>query len=305
MTSITTKHHINSSNDKLDLYQTITDKIIAAIEAGVQRDGKPLWGGAGSSGMPYNQTSGKTYSGVNVLILWLAAMDNGFSSSAWLTYKQATALGGNIKKGSKGQQVVYYSTMERVSTDHATGEINPTKVGFLKSYTVFNLEQCEGIEAAIVTRTFLGNAAAEALLQASGAVILEQGGKAYYRPSTDEIYMPERSRFITDEAFYAVALHELTHWTGHQSRLARDFSGRFGTEAYAFEELVAELGAAFSCADLGLIPATLDNHAGYIDSWLKVLKNDKKAIFTAASQASKAHGWLMTAAVNASLRDAA
>jgi antirestriction protein ArdC len=305
MTSITTNHHNNSSNDKFDLYQTITDKIIAAIEAGVQRDGKPLWSGAGSSGMPYNRTSGKTYSGVNVLILWLAAMDNGFSSSAWLTYKQATALGGNIKKGSKGQQVVYFSTMDRESTDHATSEINPRKVGFLKSYTVFNLEQCECIDADIVIRTFLGNEAAEALLDASGAVILEQGGKAFYRPSTDEIYLPERSRFVTDEAFYSVALHELTHWTGHPSRLARDFSGRFGTEAYAFEELVAELGAAFSCVDLGLIPATLDNHASYIDSWLKVLKNDRKAIFTAASQASKAHGWLMAAAANASIRDAA
>jgi antirestriction protein ArdC len=305
MTSITTKHSTNSSNDKFDLYQTITDQIIGAIEAGVKRDGKPLWSGAGSSGMPYNQTSGKTYSGVNVLILWLAAMDNGFASSAWLTYKQATALGGNIKKGSKGQQVVYYSTMERESTDHATGEINPRKVGFLKSYTVFNLGQCEGIEANIVTRAFHGNEAAEALLHASGAVILEQGGKAYCRPSTDEIYMPERSRFITDEAFYAVALHELTHWTGHPSRLDRDFSGRFGTEAYAFEELVAELGAAFSCADLGLIPATLDNHASYIDSWLKVLKSDKRAIFTAASQASKAHGWLMMAATAGAILEAA
>jgi antirestriction protein ArdC len=305
MTSITTKHNINSGNDKYDIYQTITDKIIAAIEAGVQRDGKPLWSGAGSSGMPYNQTSGKTYSGVNVLILWLAAMERGFASSAWLTYKQATALGGNIKKGSKGQQVVYFSTMERESTDHATGEINPRKVGFLKSYTVFNLEQCEGIEANIVTRTFLGNEAAEALLQASGAVILELGGKAIYRPSTDEIYLPERSRFVTDEAFYSVALHELTHWTGHPSRLDRDFSGRFGTEAYAFEELVAELGAAFACADLGLIPATMDNHASYIDSWLKVLKNDKKAIFTAASQASEAHGWLMAAATAGAILEAA
>jgi antirestriction protein ArdC len=305
MTSITTKHSTNSSNDKFDLYQTITDKIISAIEAGVQRDGKPLWRGAGATGMPYNQTSGNTYSGVNVLILWLAAMESGFVSSAWLTYKQATALGGNIKKGSKGQQVVYFSTMERESTDLGSGEIETRKVGFLKSYTVFNLEQCEGIEANIVTRTFLGNEAAEALLHASGAVIFEQGGKAYYRPSTDEIYMPERCRFIKDEAFYAVVLHELTHWTGHPSRLDRDFSGRFGTEAYAFEELVAELGAAFSCADLGLIPVTMDNHASYIDSWLKVLKNDKKAIFTAASQASKSHSWLMAAVNAASMRKAA
>lgn len=278
---------------KFDLYQTVTDKIITAIEQGVKRDGKPLWSGAGATGMPYNRKSGKAYSGVNVLMLWCAAMEAGFSSSAWLTYKQAGELGGHIKKGSKGVQVVYFSTIEREYSDSETGETEARQVGFLKSYTVFNLEQCEGIEIGIERRTFHGNEAAEAVMLASGATIIEQGGKAFFRPSTDEIYLPERSRFVSDEAFYSVAMHELTHWTGHKLRLARGFSGRFGTEAYAFEELIAELGAAFCCADLGLIPATMDDHASYIDFWLKVLKHDKKAIFTAASQASKAHAFLM------------
>lgn len=279
--------------EKFDLYQTVTDRIITAIEQGVKRDGKPLWSRAGATGMPYNRKSGKTYSGVNVLILWLAAQDAGFASSAWLTYQQAKELGGTVKKGSKGQQVVYFTTVDRDRIDTETGEIESWKVGFLKSYTVFNIDQCEGIADGIVRRKFQGDAAADTIMQASGATIIEQGGKAFFRPSTDEIYLPERNRFVSDEAFYAVAMHELTHWTGHKSRLARDFSGRFGTEAYAFEELIAELGAAFFCSDLGLIPTTIDDHASYIDSWLKVLKNDKKATFTAASQASKAHAFLV------------
>ncbi len=279
--------------EKFDLYQTITDKIIAAIEAGVQRNGKPLWSGAGSTAMPFNRKTGSTYSGVNVLILWLAAIEAGFNSAAWLTFKQAKELGGTVKKGSKGVQVVYFSTMKRESIDKSTGEIQTRQIGFLKSYTVFNLEQCEGIEDGIVRRTFQGNDAAELVMQRSGAMIIEQGGKAFFRSTTDEIYLPQRSRFVSDEAFYSVAMHELTHWTGGKSRLARDFSGRFGDESYAFEELIAELGAAFVCADLGLVQSTLEDHAGYIASWLKVLKNDKRAIFTAASQASKAHAFLM------------
>lgn len=288
-----------------DLYQATTNKIIEAIEQGVNRDGKPLWSGAGATGMPYNRKSGKAYSGVNVLVLWFAAMEAGFNSAAWLTYKQAGELGGHIKKGSKGVQVVYFSTIEREHRDPSTGEIDSREIGFLKSYTVFNLEQCDGIETGIERRTFHGNEAAEAVMQASGAAIIEQGGKAFFRPGTDEIYLPERSRFVSDQAFYSVAMHELTHWTGHKSRLARDFSGRFGTEAYAFEELIAELGAAFCCADLGLIPATMDDHASYIDSWLKVLKGDKKAIFTAASRASKAHAFLMEKATAEPMKAAA
>jgi antirestriction protein ArdC len=282
---------------KFDLYQLVTDKIIAAIELGVKRDGKPLWSGATASGMPYNRKSGKTYSGVNVLVLWLAALEAGFNSPVWLTFRQVGEMGGSVKNGSKGVPVVYFSTMDREQIDAETGEISSRGVGFLKSYTVFNVEQCEGIADGIVRRTFQGNDAAEAVLHASGATIIEQSGKAFYRPSTDEVYLPERSRFVSDEAFYAVALHELTHWTGGKTRLARDFAERFGSEAYAFEELIAELGAAFCCADLGLIPATMDDHARYIDSWLRVLKSDRKAIFTAASQASKAHAFLMTHAL--------
>lgn len=278
---------------KFDLYQTVTDKIIEAIEAGIQRNGKPLWSGAGATGMPYNRKSGKTYSGVNVLMLWMAAQEAGYSTAAWLTFKQARELGGSIKKGSTGVQVVYFSTVEHETTNRDTGEIDSKQFGFLKNYTVFNLEQCEGIEDGIQRRTFTGNEAAELVMQRSGATIIEQGGKAFFRPSTDEVYLPERTRFTADEGFYSVAMHELTHWTGGKARLAREFSGRFGSEAYAFEELIAELGAAFVCADLGIIPVTMADHASYIDSWLRVLKSDKKAIFTAASQASKAHGFLM------------
>jgi len=167
----------------------------------------------------------------------------------------------------------------------------------LRTYWLFNLEQIDGIAATgAKTKKFQGIDAADQVLASCGADIIEQGSKAFYRPSTDEIHLPTRDRFDRPESFYAVALHEATHSTGHLSRLARNFDGRFGDESYAFEELIAELGASFLCADLGLAPVTLDDHARYIDSWLSVLKRDKKAIFTAASHAAKAHDYLMAMA---------
>jgi antirestriction protein ArdC len=166
----------------------------------------------------------------------------------------------------------------------------------MSPFWLFNLDQIDGIgkpQPAAQLDKFQQIEAAEKVLTRSGAVIREEGERALYRPSTDEIHMPERGRFSSEIEFYSVALHELTHWTGAGHRLARDFSGRFGTQAYAFEELVAELGSAFLNADLGFSAATIPNHAGYIEAWLKVLKNDKRAIFTAASQASKAHRYIM------------
>ncbi len=159
---------------------------------------------------------------------------------------------------------------------------------------MFNLDQIEGILRPDAPRGgFAPIRAAEDILVASGATIVEGGTRAYYQPERDEIHLPDRGRFTKPENFYAVALHELTHWTGHPDRLARDFTGRFGTEAYAFEELIAELGSAFLNAEIGLIDTTLENHASYIDSWLLVLKRDKKAIFTAGSQAEKARKLLI------------
>ncbi len=278
-----------------DLYQIVTDQIIGAIEQGIKRDGKPQWRGqGGAAGMPYNHKTCKQYSGVNVLMLWISANTQSFGSSAWLTYKQASELDGNVRKGEKGTRIVYFEPLKREAIDRATGEKSEKTIPMLRQYVVFNLDQIEGITpAAAQAGGFHGIEAAEAVLVRSGAAIIEGGAKAFYSPNHDEIHLPDRVRFEAAERFYSVALHELTHWTGHQSRLARDFSGRFGDEAYAFEELIAELGAAFACADLDLIPATMDDHANYIEGWLRVLKKDKRAIFTAASQASKAHDYIV------------
>lgn len=278
-----------------DIYQNVTDRIIALIEQGIERDGKPQWlGQGGAAGMPYNQKTGKQYSGVNVLMLWIEADACRFGSSAWLTYKQARELGGNVRKDEKGAHIVYFEPLKREEINRTTGEKSEKIIRMLRQYVVFNLDQVEGIiPAAAQAGGFHGIEAAETLLYRSGAAIIEDGANSYYSPSHDEIHLPDRVRFEVAENFYSVALHELTHWTGHPSRLARDFSGRFGDEAYAFEELIAELGAAFACADLGLIPATMDGHAGYIENWLRVLRKDKRAIFTAASQASKAHDYIV------------
>ena len=278
-----------------DLYQIVTDKIIALIEQGIARDGKPQWlGQGGAAGMPYNYSTGKQYSGVNVLMLWIEADTCRLGSSAWLTFKQARVLGGNVRKGEKGAHIVYFEPLKREEINRTTGEKSEKIIPMLRQYVVFNMDQIEGITpVAAQAGGFVGIEAAEAVLTHSAAPIIEGGTKAYYSPNHDEIHLPDRVRFDRSETFYAIALHELTHSTGHKSRLARDFSKRFGDEAYAFEELVAELGAAFACADLGLIPTTMDDHASYIEHWLRVLKQDKRAIFTAASQASKAHDYIV------------
>ena len=278
-----------------DIYQIITDKIISAIETAQTRNEKQ-WLGQGTPRMPANFQTRRAYSGINALVLLVTAQSSGYTSPLWMTFKQATAGGGTIKKGEHGTQIVFFDIKEREETDKETGEIGIKKSALLKSYVVFNLDQTEGITAPEVLSDFQGIEAADVVLTRSGASITEAGTRAFYSPSHDLITLPARARFVSSEAFYAVALHELTHWTGHKARLARDFSGRFGTESYAMEELVAELGAAFLCADIGLIPATLEDHAGYIENWLKVLKSDKKAIFSAAAAAAKAHSFVMALA---------
>lgn len=278
-----------------DIYQIVTDKIIALIEQGTERDGKPQWlGQGGAAGMPYNHKTGKQYSGVNVLMLWIEADTCRFGSSAWLTFKQARELGGNVRKGEKGAHIVYFEPLKREEVNRTTGEKSEKTIPMLRQYVVFNMDQIEGITpVAAQAGGFHGIEAAETVLNKSIATIIEGGAKAFYSPKDDEIHLPDRVRFEKAETFYAVALHEMTHATGHKPRLARDFSGRFGDEAYAFEELIAELGSAFACADLGLTPATMDDHADYIENWLRVLRKDKRAIFTAASQASKAHDYIV------------
>ena len=281
----------NPQGGKMDIHQQVTDQILAAMES-ARTSGRRLWDSQPS--LPLNLTTGKPYSGVNIIILWGAALSRGYTSPYWLTYKQSADKGGQVRKGEHGTHCVFYKPWESQETNHETGEVETKTGAVLKSFTVFNLDQVDGIEAPAREErpAFQAIEDAERLLRASPARIIEGGTQAFYRPATDTIHLPAREAFISPEAFYSVALHEATHSTGHASRLARDFSGRFGTEAYAFEELIAEMGSAFLNADLGIIGSTLQDHADYLAHWTKILREDKKAILTAAAQASKAHAFI-------------
>jgi antirestriction protein ArdC len=281
---------------KKDMYAQVTDEIIVLLESGTTSTTSQItWAKTGNS-LPCNHKTGMPYQGVNVLLLWAAAMKNGYSTDRWLTYKQAADMGGQVRKGEKSVACVFFKAIEREAKNAKTDETETETVRIISLFWLFNLDQIDGIDkpqTAAQLSEFQQIEAAEDVLKRSGAIIREEGDKAFYRPSTDEIYMPERTRFASEMEFYSVALHELTHWTGAKHRLARDFVFRFGTDAYAFEELIAELGSAFLNADLGFSASMIPNHAGYIQSWLKVLKNDRRAIFTAAAQASKAHRYIM------------
>ena len=276
------------SKAKRDVYQEVTDRIITELEAGTVPWVKP-WATAGSH-MPHNANTGRQYNGVNVLLLWMAAASKGYSSQSWVTFKQAKELGGHVRKGEHGERVVFWRFLDKIKKDAATGEEHNERIPLLRAYTVFNVEQCEGLtlpaREVVELTEHERHAAAEALIACSGARIVYGGGRACYIPSQDTIHMPELGTFNEAAGYYATHLHELTHWTGHKARCDRDLSGRFGDESYAAEELIAEMGAAFLCAELG-IKGEL-RHASYLESWLRVLKGDKRAIFTAASMATKA-----------------
>jgi antirestriction protein ArdC len=275
-------------NETIDMKREVTDRIVQAIEDGRMSPAN-LWARKPNGGMPINYATRNAYSGANILLLWLEGADRGFTRNEWLTYKQAQDIGAQVRKGAKGCRLIRFNQVERV--DHETGEVEffpaPT------SFSVFNVEEIDGVAPAQRYDEFEPVAAAEQILKRSGAKIIETGDRAFYRMSTDECFLPERTRFENAPNFYHVAVHELTHWTAHPARLARDMSGRFGDEAYAFEELVAEFGAAFCLARIGMDAGQLQFHASYLDSWLRVLTKDKNALFTAASRASDAYAYLM------------
>ncbi|WP_449404788.1 ArdC family protein [Klebsiella grimontii] len=278
------------STTRTDIYQTVTDSIIAALETGVKPWVCPWQRIPGMSGVPSNYATGTAYSGMNIMLLWCSASKQGFCDSRWMTYKQAKAVGGQVRKGEHGTTAIFYTTLEKENDNGETDYIP-----MLKTFTVFNVEQIDGLplndEAIFPAETFEPLPRAEALLHSSGATIIEKGQNAFFTPLTDEIRLPERYLFIDAANFYATGLHELVHWSGAKSRLNREIKGKFGSEGYAFEELVAELGSAFLMADLGIVGEV--QHESYIASWLKALRNDKRYIFKAASAASKAHRYLM------------
>jgi antirestriction protein ArdC len=284
--------------EKLDLYTRITNRIVAELEKGCRPWLKP-WNAEHAAGRitrPLRHT-GAPYRGINILNLWMAATASGYACPIWLTYKQAQELGAQVRKGEKGELVVFASKFSRTEATEAGEEI-ARDISFLKGYTVFNAEQIDGLPshftapAAPTLNPVQRIERAEAFFKATGAVINHGGNCAFYAPGPDRIQMPPFEAFRDAESYYATLGHECCHWTGAKSRLDRDLSGRFGSHAYATDELVSEICSAFLCADLGLTAEPREDHASYIETWLRVLKNDKRAIFTAAGHAERAAAFL-------------
>lgn len=291
----------------MDIYEQVTAKIVEAIEAGVDRWKMP-WHVRAEDGdaIPFNVASHKFYRGVNVLALWAAAQAHGYPSHAWATYRQWAEKGAQVRKGEKSTSIVFWKISD-ASADSESDEDEGRTRAFARGYSVFNVAQVDGyMQPTVESRPEPDRIAeAEAFFGALGIEIQNGGSRACYLPLHDRIQMPEFSAFAVREMYYSVLAHEATHATGHKSRLDRDLLGRFGKEAHAAEELVAELGAAFTCATLGLLTETRADHASYIAHWLKVLKSDKRAIFTAASKAQAAVDWMLARQQPAELAKAA
>lgn len=291
-----------------DIYTRITNQIIAALEKGVKPWTLP-WNATHAAGLITRplRHNGEPYAGINVLSLWASATEHGYNTPIWMTYKQAKQLGGQVRKSEKGAPVVYANTIIRAESDNIgesipepdTDDENIRIIPFLKSYTVFNVDQIENLPDKYYTMVTnhpnpdqrIQNA--ETYCKALGAVIQYTGLRACYIPSTDEIHIPPFEIFNDAESYYATLFHECVHWTSHESRLNRDFGlKKFGDAGYAREELVAEIGAALLCADLGITCEDREDHAAYIQSWLQVLRNDKRAVFSAAAYAQRAVTYL-------------
>jgi antirestriction protein ArdC len=284
--------------DRASLYQEITDKIIAELEQGRVPWVQP-WGNVGAPlGLPRNAATGRAYSGINILILWTAVAERGFSTQNWLTFRQALKIGAHVKKGEKGTTVVYADRFipYRERTRAAESGDEPEPIPFLKRFVVFNADQCEDLppDLAPPAKPPAENLIlpqAEALIRATQADIRIGGNRAFYVPSADYIQVPPPSSFFAPINFHRTVFHELGHWAGAGHRLHRDLSGSFGSASYAREELCAEMTGAFVCAALSIVPTV--RHADYLASWLEVLREDNRAIIRAASAASKAADYLL------------
>jgi antirestriction protein ArdC len=288
------------SENRQDVYARVTNKIIADLERGIRTWMKP-WNAEHAAGRITRplRHNGQPYNGINILMLWSAAVENGYCAPIWMTYRQATELGAHVRKGEKGELVVYANTITRTEHDEETGEDAEQTIAFMKGYTVFNVEQIDDLPthyyqlAAPVLDPVQRIDHAERFFAATGADIRHGGSQAYYSIACDRIQLPPFVAFRDAESYYATLAHEITHWTRHPSRLDRDFGRQqWGDEGYAREELVAELGSAFLASDLGLALEPRDDHAAYLGSWLKVLKDDKRAIFQAAAHAQRAVDFL-------------
>jgi antirestriction protein ArdC len=298
-----------------DIYQTVTDRLIMMLEKGAgefrcpwhHRDGE-----RSAIAMPINIT-GRVYRGINVPLLWATADAFGYRSTVWATYKQWQEQGAQVRKGEKAAMVVFWKKLSFVTgTKDETGEDETSERMMARAYFVFNADQVDGYDASKPVARPIDDlpeseriVGAEAFFAATGSVIRHGGNRAYYTTGDDHIQMPEFGQFHDGVAYYSTLGHEHVHWTGYKSRCHREFGKRFGDMAYAFEELVAELGAAFLCAQLGLSNEPRTDHASYLASWLRVLKDDKRAIFTAASKAQAAVDYLHSLQVDEEMRLAA
>jgi antirestriction protein ArdC len=283
---------------KTDIYTQVTNCIVAALEKGVRPWVQP-WNSQHAAGRITRpkRHSGAFYAGINILILWGAATAQGYSCPTWMSYKQAQELGAQVRKGERGNQVVYATTYSRTDTAE-NGEETERAIPFLKTYTVFNCEQIDNLPAHYyalaesVIDPIQRIAHADAFFANLKADIRHGGNRAYYAMSTDHVQMPPFEAFRDALAYFATLGHECCHWSGAKSRLNRDLSGRFGSHAYATDELISEICSAFLCADLALTPEPRKDHAAYLASWLTVLKSDRRAIFTAAAHAERAAAYL-------------
>lgn len=299
---------------RMDVRQMVTDRIIAMLEKGgsVFRE---RWTRAAARGVPRNGKTGTPYRGANVLLLWEAAIEAGYASHVWLTYRQAQSLGAQVRQGERGVLCAHFERRARARLDDtddvlAEGGVDEealtarsgARAGVLlcRPFWLFNLAQIDGLPLEVVDLGIASPAASQGpveqamrLLGGCNATIRHGFDRAAYLPTLDEIRLPWPRQFTSAEALCATALHEMVHWTGHPERLNRSFGRRFGDAAYAFEELVAELGSAFLLGHCGLVDATVEGHAAYIDAWLKVLRADRTAIFTAARLAEEAFAYIL------------
>ena len=292
---------MTKTKTRTDVHVTITDAIVAAIEAGTDAWQMPWHRAGGALSRPVNIATGNPYRGINILALWVAAQTQAFTRPEWGTYRQWAAKGAQVRKGEKGTTTVFYKELAVEAEDTADDgdTAAPERRCVARANIVFNADQVDGwepapAEAPSSIEEFTPVANAEAFVAATAADIRHGGDAAFYRPATDHIQMPPKEAFrgsptsTPAEDYYSTLCHELVHWSGAAHRLDRTLKTRFGSEAYAAEELIAELGAAFLCADLEISLEPRSDHAAYVATWLKVLKNDTRAIFTAASKAQQA-----------------
>ncbi len=282
------------NTEHADIYERITSQIIEALE-NCKSWQRPWHSPEMVNVIPKNAKTGSQYRGVNVIALWATAQKLGYLNGLWATFRQWQELGAQVRKGEKSCPVVFWSTIDKKEKADDSAEERDTAL-FARTYHVFNVSQIEGYEEPKKEPLATNRLENADLFFLRLGVNIREASKAFYQPSDDAVYMPPYASFFKREGYYSTLCHETIHWSGHESRLNRDLKNRFGDESYAMEELVAELGAAFLCAELEVSNEPREDHVAYIQSWLKVLKEDKRAVFTAASKAQQAVDWLVSAA---------